>query len=188
MVLSPPHGVTWMDEGVAAHMRGGKGFSYNVGDPIMYIVMISLYEDALLAIQIMTDVECCIASITVGRDVWEIYSVEYQEGILPFLRPQLSPVYFWGATVINDPIFFPCIRRQASMARAAEMTSSSTACTCCTFRRRIFPYISLRSRAWSLVFKYILPQRDVTRWPVTTQESIQLYEDYRVRLVIASPA
>ena len=71
MVLSPPHGVTWMDEGVAAHMRGGKGFSYNFGDPIMYIVMISLYEDALLAIQIMTDVECCIASITVGRDVWE---------------------------------------------------------------------------------------------------------------------
>ena len=42
-----------MEEGVLAHIRGGKGFSCEVGDPITDTVMEIRDEDVLITIQCM---------------------------------------------------------------------------------------------------------------------------------------
>ena len=67
------------------------------------------------------------------------------------------------------------------------MDSSSAACALCTLRLRISTCPSRRIRAWSPVLNYFLPQRDATRFPVTTQDDTQFYQADIVVLGIASP-
>ena len=66
---------TWMDERVVSDERGGKVFVCKVDDHIMELVTMSRDEASLLSIQGMTYGECRIVSITVGREVWGIYTV-----------------------------------------------------------------------------------------------------------------
>ena len=60
------HFMTWMDEGVVAHVQGGEGFACKVGDPIPYLVMESRDEAALLIVQCMLYQECGIVAVAVG--------------------------------------------------------------------------------------------------------------------------
>ena len=53
--LSLLHVVTWMNEGVVAHLRGGKGFSCKVRNPIIELVLTSNDETTLLAFQHVID-------------------------------------------------------------------------------------------------------------------------------------
>ena len=45
------HGATCKDEGVVMHMRWGKGFSVQVQDPVMELVVTRRYEAALLVVK-----------------------------------------------------------------------------------------------------------------------------------------
>ena len=65
--LTLPHCVTYMDEGVIAHTRGGKVFACEVGDPIPELVMMSCDEAELLAVKLVSYRECSVASISGGR-------------------------------------------------------------------------------------------------------------------------
>ena len=50
-----PHGATWVDEGVVAHVRGGKRLYGQVNDPVTEIVVASHEEAALLMVQCTGD-------------------------------------------------------------------------------------------------------------------------------------
>ena len=58
-----------MEEGVLAHIRGGKGFSCEVGDPIKELVIMSRDEASLLSFQCMADLEGIISAVTVRMQV-----------------------------------------------------------------------------------------------------------------------
>ena len=67
--LALPHDMTWMDEGIVAHYRGGKVFACGVSYPIADIVMVISYKAALIAVQRVEYIECGVVSIAVGREV-----------------------------------------------------------------------------------------------------------------------
>ena len=69
MDLSIQHGVTWMYEGVVAHVQGGEGLAFKVSNPNKELVVTSNYEAALLTIKGKTDRKLGVASITLRREV-----------------------------------------------------------------------------------------------------------------------
>ena len=88
-------------------------------------------------------------------------------------------------TVIHGPVLVPCISRQASMARASAMDSSSAVYVFCTSWIWISPCPYFRSRVLSPVLDSVMPKIAVTRFHVTTPEAVQFYKGYRVGLSIS---
>ena len=93
LIVRPLHGATCEDEGFVAHVRGGEGFSRQVCDPLPELVMNFLDEAAPIAIEGVTNGEFGVAAFTVIGEVWGLYEKSQEEGITPFLRPQLYPVH-----------------------------------------------------------------------------------------------
>ena len=68
-------------------------FSSQIRDPVTEIIMIRHDEATHLAVEGMTDKEGGVAAVTVFGEVWGIYAISQEEGILPFLRTNLRPIY-----------------------------------------------------------------------------------------------
>ena len=93
LFLRPLHGATCKDEGVFAHVRGGEYFSGQICDPVTELVMTLCDKDAPLTIEGTADRKVGFAAVTVMGEVWGIYAISQEEGILPFLRTNFFPVY-----------------------------------------------------------------------------------------------
>ena len=67
--------MTWADEGFIAHVRGGEVFSYQVCNHTTKIVVTSGEESGILEVKGVRDQEYRPTTVTVGREVNEIYAV-----------------------------------------------------------------------------------------------------------------
>ena len=73
--LSLPHNMTWMDERLVVHIRGGEGFACEVSNPITELVVTSCDEAALVTTKGMKDRKFSVTEIAVRGEVWGIYAV-----------------------------------------------------------------------------------------------------------------
>ena len=69
MDLSIQHGVTWMYEGVVAHVQGGEGLAFKVSNTNKELVVTCHYEATLIKIKGTTDRKLGVTYITLRKEV-----------------------------------------------------------------------------------------------------------------------
>ena len=67
--------MTWVDQGIVAHVGWREGVSDRVGNPITYLVMTRCDEDVIIVVKVMPDSEANPVSISVGGQVWRFDAV-----------------------------------------------------------------------------------------------------------------
>ena len=75
-------------------MGGGEGFASQVCYPVKELVVLRRYEDALLTVKGVTDGKLCLSSVTLRGKFRGIQAIPQEEGVAPFLVPQLRPIDF----------------------------------------------------------------------------------------------
>ena len=70
-----------------------KGFSGQVLDPVTELVMTLRYNASPLTIEGAANRKVCVAAVTLMVEVWGIWAILQEEGILSFLRTQFYPLY-----------------------------------------------------------------------------------------------
>ena len=73
-------------------MGGSEGFSGQVCYPVTELVVTRRDEADLFAVKGVTDGELGLAAITVCWEVQGIKTILQEEGVTPFLCPQLRPI------------------------------------------------------------------------------------------------
>ena len=74
-------------------MGGGEGFALLVFYPVTEIVVTRRGKAALFTFKGVTDRELGLVAVAVCGEVWGIKAIPQEEGITPFLCPQLRPIY-----------------------------------------------------------------------------------------------
>ena len=87
------HGTTCKDEGFVVHVRGGDRFAGQIRIPFMEFSMTHCDEATPLTIEGVANRKVGIAAVTVMGDIWGLYAISQEEGILPYLRTQFRSVH-----------------------------------------------------------------------------------------------
>ena len=74
----------------------------------MELILMHRDESAPLTVKGVADRELGMAAVTVCGKVWGIYAIPQEEGVTPFLCPQIRPIYFGRLHFQSGPcLFFP---------------------------------------------------------------------------------
>ena len=73
-------------------MRWSEGLAGQVCYPVTELVVTRRDEAALFTVKGVTDGKPCLAPVSILRKVWGIQPIPQEEGVTPFLGPQLCPV------------------------------------------------------------------------------------------------
>ena len=73
-------------------MGGGEGFAIQVCYPVTEIVVMRCDKAALFTVKGVTNGKLCLTSVTVRGKVRGIQAIPQEEGVAPFLAPQLRPI------------------------------------------------------------------------------------------------
>ena len=73
-------------------MGGGEGLSSQVCYPVTELVLTRRDEAALFTVKGVTDGKLLLTSVTVRGKVRRIQAIPQEEGVAPFLGPQLRPI------------------------------------------------------------------------------------------------
>ena len=73
-------------------MGGGEGFASQVCYPVTELVVTRRDKAALFSVKGMTDGKNCLTSVTVCGKVQGNQAIPQEEGVAPFLGPQLYPI------------------------------------------------------------------------------------------------
>ena len=73
-------------------MGGGEGFACQVCYPVTELVLTRRDKAALFAVKVVTNGKLGLAAITVCWEVRGLKVIPQEEGVAPFLGPQLRPI------------------------------------------------------------------------------------------------
>ena len=73
-------------------MAGGEGFAFQVCYPVTELVVTRRDEAALFSFKGVTEGELGLAANAVVWEVWGLKAIPQEEGVAPFLCPQLRPI------------------------------------------------------------------------------------------------
>ena len=73
-------------------MGGGKGLAIQVCYTVTEIVVTRRDEAALFSVKGVTDGKLCLTSVTIRGKVRGIQAIIQEEGVAPFLGPQIRPI------------------------------------------------------------------------------------------------
>ena len=88
----PRHGITLVNEGVVAYVRGGESPARQIRDPVTELIVTRRDEATPLAVEGVVNVNPGVAAVALFGEVWCLKAIAHEGGISPFLRSQLSPV------------------------------------------------------------------------------------------------
>ena len=118
-------------------------------------------KDPIFTIKDVTDREVGLESVAVCREVWGVYDISQEEGVTPFLCPQLRPIYCGR---LHCQIGFGLCRSLQSMCMWDRGPfRCGRQCLLCP------PFSSLPNRHPSL----LEAGHAATRCPVMTQNAVQ---------------
>ena len=75
--------MTWVDQGIVAHVGWREGVSDRVGNPITYLVMTRCDKDVIIVVKGMPDSEANPAYVAVAGQVWRFNEVSEEYFISP---------------------------------------------------------------------------------------------------------